>query len=262
MAACVLFCAMAVLIYGDIRTRLADRAQQQQREHQQAKQPLPETNPAGEAAAQIQALVGSLQQDIRELRQSNAVLLGKLLQQENASERGEAQARPNKAPLRTKPELLAPVRQSPQSIHVYEIVGEMGSWRRCRTDVGDILIAKFPSHVAQYWDEVNKLKAQIADFSARAEAADQNARRVSAVTPVAAGGDPYYVDSAMRQRAQANLMLEDVRDAKANLAKMRAALSSWQSVERERTTILAVRSGRQYAGMDVWNYVGMASGAL
>jgi len=71
------------------------------------------------------------------------------------------------------------------------------------------------------------------------------------------------VQAAMAQRAEANLMLENARDAKANLEKMEANLSAWEKAEAVRTTILAESSDKKiaagtYQGADVWNYVRMA----
>jgi hypothetical protein len=124
------------------------------------------------------------------------------------------------------------------------------------------VIYGLPPAVGDYLAEVSKLKTEIDEFGPRVEAYDQEARRASAVALTAASGDPAYVQAAMRQRAEANLMLENARDAKAKLAKMQANLAAWELVAAERTTILAESGakalGGKYAGMDTWGYVRMA----
>ena len=254
MVSCTMICGTVGLIYADLRARLGPQQRQEQ----------PKVSPDGtraetEAAAQMQTLLKSLEKDVQELRQTNAILLSRQSNQQAFSDRRDTQDHQQTRPPPAQSEQIAPPQQSAQRIRVNEILGQTASWLRCRTDVGEILIAKLPAQVGQYWAEVNKQKAEIADLSTRLGVADQVARRANAVALTSAGGDAAYVNSAMNQRARANLMTEDVRDGMANLQNMRATLSNWQRVENERTTILAVPARRRYAGLDVWNYAGMAS---
>jgi hypothetical protein len=71
---------------------------------------------------------------------------------------------------------------------------------------------------AQRQADLEAIKA----FEAQIEEADSQARHASAVTPVAASGDPAYVGAVMAQRAQVNSAIEDVNDAKKKLRRMKA----------------------------------------
>jgi hypothetical protein len=146
-----------------------------------------------------------------------------------------------------------------ETIRVHEVTARSwGPGAKCRTDLGQVLIAGLPSQIGKYWEQVGNLKKEIADFEADIEAAESAARRASAVAPTGAGGSAAYVDAAMRQRARANLMVEDVRDAKRKLEKMRAALATLEGLEEEQTSILAKSKGERYDGMEVWRFTGMS----
>jgi hypothetical protein len=204
---------------------------------------------AADQGAKTEAMLKSLQKNIEGLRETNALLISKLANQQNASKAPEAR-------------LIAPTK-STREIRVYEIISRSPYYVICRTAIGNIMIYGLPPEVDNYLAEVRKLKSEIDEFGARVESYDQAARRASAVALTGASGDPAYVQAAMNQRAQANLMLENTRDAQANLAKMQANLAAWQRVEAERTTILAESSGQKAAGgqvkgMDIWAYVRMA----
>jgi hypothetical protein len=200
-------------------------------------------------SAKTEAMLKLLQADLDRLRETNALLIAKLANHQNAPE----------TPQRT---LNAPTR-STRSIRVYEIISRAPNSVICRTDIGNVVIYGLPPQVGDYLAEVRKLKTETEEFGARVESYDQEARRTSAVALTGASGNPAYVQAAMNQRAQANLMLENARDAKADLVKMQANLAAWERVEAERTTILAESSGEKalggkYAGMDMWTYVRMA----
>jgi hypothetical protein len=241
----------ALFIYFDHRGQARERDRQQAAAERvrldlASRQNRPEESSASDRAqaeqsAKTEAMLKSLQRGIEDLRETNALLTSKLANQENAS----------KTPQRT---FIAP-QQSSRRIRVYEVISGFGALtRKCRTDIGEIWIPGLPGQVEDYLAEVRKLKAEEAEFRAKVEAYDRDARRASAVAATGASGDPAYVEAVMRQRAEANLMLENARDASANLVKMQANLSAWEKVKEERTTILAVS-----ARPGVWNYVGMAS---
>ena len=246
----------ALFIYFDHRGEARERDRQQaaverakldlvSRQDRQKESSASATDRAqAEQSAKTEAMLKSLQKDIQDLRETNALLVSKLANQQNAPE----------APQ----QVLKAQPQAPRRIRVYEILVPGYNKPICRTDIGQIVIQYLPDQVGKYWAEVRRLKAEEAEFRAKVEAYDQDARRASAVALTGASGDPAYVQAAMRQRAEANLMLENARDAKADLVKMQANLSAWERAEGERTTILAVLTGTQIARMDVWNCVGMA----
>jgi DNA-directed RNA polymerase subunit RPC12/RpoP len=163
-------------------------------------------------SARTEATLKLLQKDVENLRETNALLVAKLANQQNAS---TSPQRTSVAPLQTS---IAPV-QSSRRIRVYEIIDHAPAYVICRTDAGKIVIYGLPLEVGNYLAEVRRLKTEMDEFGSRVEAYDQEARRASAVALTGASGDPAYVQAAMNQRSQANLMLENARDAKANLAK-------------------------------------------
>jgi hypothetical protein len=255
----VMISGTALFIYFDHRGETRERDRQQAAmekarldlisRQNQAKEPPASDRTQADQSARTEATLKLLQADIDHLRETNTLLVSKLANHQNAPE----------TPQRT----FTPPTKSARTIRVYDITTRSPTYLICRTDIGDTLIYGLPPAVGNYLAEVRKLKAEIDEFGARVESYDQSARRASAVALTGAGGDPAYVQAAMNQRAEANLMMENARDAKANLAKMQANLAAWQRVEAERTTIMAESSGRkaaggQFQGMDIWTYVRMA----
>lgn len=245
----------ALFIYFDHRSEARERDRQQaaaekvrldylsRQDH--PKESSASDRPQPDQSAKTEVMLKSLQKDIEDLRGTNALLVSKLANQQNAS----------KAPQQT---LIAPP-ESTRRIRVYEIIDGYGALtRKCRTDIGEIWIPGLPAQVEDYLATVRKLKAEEAEFRAKVEAYDRDARRASAVALTGASGDPAYVQAAMRQRAEANLMLENARDARADLAKMQANLSAWERVKEERTTIVIEPNRAQGQKPGVWNYVRMA----
>ncbi len=102
------------------------------------------------------------------------------------------------------------------------------------------------------------MRAEYARFSADVEQQDREARRADATALTGAGGNSAYVEVNMAERRRANLIMENVRDAKVALAKYKAALTSWENAAEEQTTILAVQTPQIYGRVQVWQFVGMA----
>ncbi len=244
----------ALFIYFDSRREARERERHRAEQEQARTDALLKQNRTNQAsaaekasaqAASTEALLRSLRQEIDELRNTNAILTSNF-----------ARGRPApQAPVQSTPTWPQP---SLQRFQVHEILANYG-YLKCRTDRGEVLIQDLPSQVGTFLAELAKRKAEVAAYSRKVEAYDQAARRADAVAPGGLGGDPAYVDAGMRQRAEANLMAEDVRDGKANLTKMEANLSEWERVEEARTTILAQRTEKQYGGMQIWRFVAMAS---
>jgi hypothetical protein len=190
--------------------------------------------------------ISTIEKTIAGLRETNAVLLSEMTHQPAPHVMVEASQPPQAAiPV------VVPVPTS--RIHVYHVNGIVAGYDQCQTDQGTILIAKLPNSVREYWDTVAKLNADISDYSARINEDENAAQRANAVALTGASGDPAYVNAAMQQRAQANLMMENVREAKVKLADLQANLATWRNAEAQRVIIVARPAGKVYAGQSVWN---------
>ena len=157
----------ALFIYFDHRSEARDRDRQRAAAERVrldlvSRQNRPKESSADDGAqanqsAKTEATLKLLQKDVEDLRETNAVLVSKLANQENAS----------KAPQRAS---IAPP-QARQRIRVYEIMSGFGALtRKCRTDIGDIWIPGLPSQVDDYLAQLSKLKTAEAGFRAKVEA--------------------------------------------------------------------------------------------
>jgi hypothetical protein len=78
------------------------------------------------------------------------------------------------------------------------------------------------------------------------------------VAPAGVTGDVDKVDAAMKQRAQANLMLVTADDMQKQLAKMKADLAAMESVAADKTTVNAYPTGQSWDGAEIWECTGFA----
>lgn len=199
---------------------------------------------------QLKELTESLTNSIAELKAARE----KLQTYEIAEQDRQGSALATKQPTRVEPQTtLAPRRR----IQVYEILADFG-FKKCSTQIGTIGIRNLPQEIGQYLGKVRQMRTEYARFADAVEQQDRDARLANATALTSAGGNALYVGAAMAERREANVMMENVRDAKVALVKYKASLTSWENVAEEQTTIFAVQTSQIYGGVQVWQFTGMA----
>jgi len=136
-----------------------------------------------------------------------------------------------------------------ERVRVYEILGNLMGATKCRTDKGEILICNLPNKTKAYSDqaaEIEKLKTQIengeneiADEAGRPRRAP-DVNYLQSVGLMGGGIAPRHVTTHA-----------DVADIKRRLDKL-------ETEHLASSVVLAFRMGRKYAGLDIWNCVGIA----
>ena len=142
-------------------------------------------------------------------------------------------------------------------VNITAILADEG-FIKCDTDQGTILIRYFPDATKTYFEKIKSMQEDIDALDSKVEQDDIVARRANAVALTGAGGDPAYVDAAMKQRAQANLLAEDVKTENDQLKKLITALKLYKTRYSGVTTLNAYPSGQKYGNEEIWNCLGIA----
>lgn len=131
-----------------------------------------------------------------------------------------------------------------------------GRYKKCAVKgkevSGTIVIELLPPPVEVILNNRNQQASQIADLADRIENKDRAVARADAVTPTGAGGDAAYVNAVMAQRAQVNLAIVDLAQAKADLAKLETAYADYIDQTRAATIVKVKNTGIVYMGSAVW----------
>jgi hypothetical protein len=132
----------------------------------------------------------------------------------------------------------------------------VGRIARCTVKGGEVngvvLIQLLPESVQQILISRNQQAAKIASLSAQIENSRRAISRADAVTPTGVVGDPTYVDAVMAQRARVNLAGEDLKDANANLDRLRAAYTDYLDTTKAATIVKIRKRGTLYGREPVW----------
>lgn len=145
-----------------------------------------------------------------------------------------------------------------QPIEVIRLEGSAsaGRYRRCLvrgTNVDEvILVQMLPENVEAILKNRNAQASQIAALSHRIESRDWAVQRADAITPTTATGDPDYVNAVLAQRAQVNLAIVDLNQAKTNLARLEQSYADYLDQTRADTIVQMKKAGLIYEGLPVW----------
>jgi hypothetical protein len=122
----------------------------------------------------------------------------------------------------------------------------------------DVCVNHLPDSVRDFIPQLNQLRSDVAAYGERVDNYVRAAKTADAVAPAGVTGDVDKVDAAMKQRAQANLMLVTADDMQKQLAKMKADLAAMESVAADKTTVNAYPTGQSWDGAEIWECTGFA----
>lgn len=141
-----------------------------------------------------------------------------------------------------------------KELEVVSLQGAMATWEKCRITMENgagatVLVANLPGEVRTHLAEVARLEGKLRQARAQVEAYEHRAKLADATAPRAAYGDWNYVDEAMAERQQANVMLVNAETARIQLEKAEAEVAKKTGVKMK---VLAMKTGT-YSGLDIWD---------
>lgn len=146
-----------------------------------------------------------------------------------------------------------------QQIQVFQIKENYAAaWDRCivKNESGEfieIFLDNLPSTLKDYFETRKKLENEIAALRARLEVEEKQVREFDAVTPDWPWGPYVYSPEIMENRAEVNLAAERLRQRKMALVKLETELENLRASATQRTTDLAMFTGRRHSNLQVWD---------
>jgi hypothetical protein len=123
--------------------------------------------------------------------------------------------------------------------------------------VRDVNLKNLPDSVRNFISQLNQQRNEVASYEVRVEDYTRAAKKADAVAPTFAAGRPAYVNEAINQRKQANLMQVRAEEMKTQLTKMKANLAAVEAETTNRTTVIACPTGQTHEQLEVWTCVGL-----
>ena len=150
-----------------------------------------------------------------------------------------------------------------QAIRVISINADL-AFPQCtvetKSGTRDINLKNLPDSVRDYLSRLKQLRSDVAGYEERVDDYTRAAKRADALAPastmVYTGGGSSDANTAMDQRARANLMMNTAEDMKNQLHKMKADLAEMESEEVEKTTVLAYPTGQVHDQLEIWTCTG------
>jgi hypothetical protein len=145
-----------------------------------------------------------------------------------------------------------------QRFQVMEIKRKMAGLQHClaRQENGDsveVLIANLPARVSDFFERCRQLDEQIRTAQLDLERKQRRLEEIDATVPVKTGAPAWYEDDWTRRRYQVDLELVRVKHAREDLQKLQDTRDRMAAEAAKNTTILAMRTAREYAGLRVWD---------
>jgi hypothetical protein len=153
-------------------------------------------------------------------------------------------------------------RGEPKRMRVLKRIGSLGmeNYSVETEDEGErTVIINLPSEIEKHLSDISILEATITTASERHKINSKAAEKASALAPTSAGGSPQYVAAAMAQRDRANLMVLQAKEEGERLETMKEKLSELHNQSKKKTAFMASKTAKQYAGFEIWEYVGKIS---
>lgn len=145
-----------------------------------------------------------------------------------------------------------------QSFQILEIKRVVAGLHHCvaKQENGrtvELLVANLPAHVHEFFRQARQLQTQVQTAQAALEREQRRLEEIDATVPAKTGAPSWYEDAWTRRRYEVDRAMVRVKHAKEDLAKLQGTLDRMMAEAPERAGILAMRSGREYLGLPVWD---------
>lgn len=145
-----------------------------------------------------------------------------------------------------------------KQLQITELKEQIGSWTKClvKTEENsniELMILNLPAEVKTFFQSMSQQYQAIVKWRAAIESDKRKIRQLDAVIPVAAGGDPAYVNTVMAQRSQLETWKANLETVKEELAKGEALYNQALSEASDKLTVFAMFSGRKYLNLEIWD---------
>jgi hypothetical protein len=122
----------------------------------------------------------------------------------------------------------------------------------------EVLLDRLPSIVKQSFEGLYSFQTMLAEYGEKVAADKKKAEAENAAAPasVIAGLDARQIQEKVIQRGQAELDLVNTKREEEDLAQMKSYLKTLRDENQKAANIVAVPTGKSFAGTEIWKCLG------